>query len=89
MSPRHRANAANVAFNADGPFAALTQISLAAANGDSLINPLSGSRSRLQKYGCFGSQGSFAPEVDPSYSVTTGAVATGGSFHFQVRFPSR
>ncbi len=82
-------NIATVAFANDAPFSAFTQVSLAAANGDSLINPLSGfTLSRLQKYGCFsmGSQDA-APEADPNYYAAVGAVANGGSFHFQLNIP--
>lgn len=82
------ANAAATTFAADGPFNVLTQVSVAAANGDSLINPIGGfTLAMLQKYGCFNSSKARDPLCDPTFSVTTGAGATGGSFHFQVDVP--
>lgn len=82
------ANAAATAFQNDAPFSALTQISMSAANGDSLINPVGGfTAAMLQKYGCFSRTGAADPLRDPTYSVTTGAGGTGGSFHFQLDIP--
>lgn len=80
-------NSAATAFNADGPFNLLQQISLLSANGDSLISPIDGfSLYVLNKYGAFAS-GTFDPVSLPSYSVTTGAGATGGSFKFELSIP--
>jgi hypothetical protein len=80
-------NAATVAFNADAPFNILQQISLTAANGDSIISTIDGfSLYALNKYGCFGT-GTVDPVREPSYSITTGAGATGGSFQFVIRIP--
>lgn len=82
------ANAAATAFQNDGPFSVLTQISLQAANGDSLINPLGGfTAAMLGKYGCFNATKARDPLADPTYLATTGAGATGGSFHFQLDIP--
>ena len=81
-------NIANVAFNNDGPFIVLANVALSAANGDSIINPLSGfTLSRLQKYGAFSTNAGCAPENDPAYSATTGTGSTGGSFHFALDIP--
>lgn len=82
------ANAATVAFANDAPFSAVQSASMQAANGDSLINPLSGfTLAMLQKYGAFG-RDSGDPLSDPTYSVVTGVGAgLGGSFHFQVDVP--
>jgi hypothetical protein len=80
-------NAATVAFNADAPFNILQQISLTAANGDSIISTIDGfALYALNKYGCFGT-GTADPVRDPSYSLTTGAGGTGGSFQFIIRIP--
>lgn len=80
-------NSAAVAFNADGPFNALQQISLLTANGDALTSPLDGfTLYLLNKYGAFGAD-FIDPVSDPAYSVTTGSGATGGSFKFQLRIP--
>jgi hypothetical protein len=80
-------NAATVAFNADGPFNVLQQISFAAANGDSIISPIDGfSLYLINKSGAF-SCGFYDPVADPSYSLTVGAGATGGSFQFVLRVP--
>lgn len=80
-------NAATVAFNNDGPFNALQQVSLLTANGDALTSPLDGfTLYAANKYGAFGVD-FVDPVSDPAYSVTTGAGATGGSFKFQLRIP--
>lgn len=82
------ANAANVAFANDAPFSSLSQITMSAANGDTLIVPVSGFTAAMQqKYGAFGNSFAFDPLADPNYSVTTGAVAAGGSFHYQITVP--
>jgi hypothetical protein len=81
------ANAATVAFQNDAPFNVLQQVSLAAANGDSLINPLDGfAVAMVNKYGAFDSQGQ-DPLFDPTYSKVVGAGSTGGSAHFQFEIP--
>lgn len=80
-------NIAAAAFQADAPFNILQQISLLSANGDSLISPIDGfALYALNKYGAFGT-GKNDPVADPSYSLTTGTGATGGSFKFQIRIP--
>lgn len=80
-------NAAATAFNADGPFNVLQQISLLSANGDTLISVIDGfTLYALNKYGAHGT-GRHDPVADPSYSVTTGAGATGGSFKFTLNIP--
>lgn len=82
------ANAATVAFANDAPFNVLQQISLSAANGDSLINPIDGfTLAMVNKYGCHGGQ-SNDPLADPNFSKVTGVGAgLGGSFHFQLDIP--
>lgn len=80
-------NSATVAFQNDAPFNVLQNVSLQAANGDSLINPLDGfALAMVTKYGCFGG-GIKDPLADPTYSKVTGSGATGGSAHFQVEIP--
>jgi hypothetical protein len=81
------ANAAAVTFNADGPFNVLQQISLLSPNGDTIISVIDGfTLYALIKYGAF-STGRYDPLGDPTYSVTPGAGATGGSFVFTMRIP--
>lgn len=82
-------NAAATALKADAPANILTNISLAAANGDSLINPLDGfDLAMIMKYGAFASDAASRDMLaDPAYSVTTGAGATGGSFTLQYDIP--
>lgn len=80
-------NAAAVAFANDGPFNVLQQISLLSANGDSLIAPIDGfSLYVLNKYGAFAADRA-NPVASPTYSVTTGTSATGGSFKFIIDIP--
>ena len=82
------ANAAAVAFNADGPFNVLQQISLLSPNGDTIISVIDGfTLYALIKYGAF-STGRYDPLGDPTYSVTTGVGGgLGGSFTFTMRIP--
>ncbi len=81
------ANAAAVAFNNDGPFNVLQQISLLSANGDTLISTIDGfTLAMINKYFAL-SSGRYDPAGDPNYSITTGASATGGSFAFNVNVP--
>lgn len=80
-------NSAAVAFQNDAPYNILQQISLAAANGDSLINPVDGfTLAMINKYGAFSSQVR-DPLFDPTFTKVTGSGATGGSFHFQLEIP--
>lgn len=80
-------NSAATAFQNDGPFNLLQQISLLSANGDALISPIDGfSLYLLNKYAALG-RDRYDPVTDPAYSVTTGAGATGGSFKFKLRIP--
>lgn len=80
-------NSASVAYNNDAPFNVLQNVSLQAANGDSLINPLDGfSLYAVNKYGCF-SRGVYDPLRSPTYAKTTGTGSTGGSAQFQVNIP--
>lgn len=80
-------NSAAVAFNADGPFNILQGISFTSPNGDSIISLLDGfGLFALNKYGAFAT-GKYDSVQSPSYSVTTGAGATGGSAQFVLRIP--
>jgi len=80
-------NAATVAFANDAPFNVISQLMFSAANGDSIINSIDGFMLYvLNKYGAFASQGT-DPTRDPTFSKTTGAGTTGGSFHFQLDVP--
>lgn len=80
-------NSAAVAFTNDGPFSLIQQISLASANGDQLIQPIDGTLLYLiGKYLGF-SFGLWQPQLDPSWLVSTGTGATGGSFNFTLYVP--
>lgn len=80
-------NAATVAFANDAPFNVISQLSFSAANGDSIINAIDGfTLYVLNKYGAFATQGT-DPTRDPTFSKTTGAGTTGGSFHMQLDIP--
>jgi hypothetical protein len=83
-------NSATTAFNADGPWNVIQQISLVNNAGDTLISPLTG-------YQLFVCNKYFALSEDPpnndprrdnQYSTTTGAGATGGSFSCSLRLPA-
>lgn len=80
-------NAAAVAFNPDGIFAVLQQISLLSANGDTLISVIDGfTLYCINKYGAHAT-GRYDPVADPTYSAITGGGATGGSFKFNISIP--
>lgn len=80
-------NSATVAFQNDGPFSCLDQISLTQPNGTPLVQPISGFDLYAEnKYGAFGTD-RFDPLSDPGYSKVTGAGATGGNFAFNLFIP--
>lgn len=80
-------NAAAVAFQPDAPYNVLQQISFLSANGDTLISVIDGfTLGMLNKYGAFGT-GRYDPVADPTWSMTTGAGGTGGSFSFNMLIP--
>lgn len=81
------ANAAAVAFQPDAPFNILQSITFTSPNSDSIVSLLDGfALAMLYKYGALGS-GPIDPVADPSFSVTTGAGGTGGSFQFVIALP--
>lgn len=81
------ANAATVVFKNDAPFNVITQFFFNQPNGASIIQPIEGfDLFALNKYGSFNT-GTFDPVSDPSYSLTSGAGATGGSFNFTLYVP--
>lgn len=82
-------NAAAVAFQPDAPANVLSFIEFLPPSGDPPIVPHTGYQLLLwNKYGAFSQAPPFAdPRRDQQYSVTTGAVATGGSFNVTLRLP--
>ena len=82
-------NAATVTFAADAPFNILNYVSLTNSAGDTIITPMTGYQLFLiNKYGAIGAEPPYAdPRGDVLFSMTAGAVATGGSFVFQLRIP--
>lgn len=83
------ANAAAVTFAADGPFNAVSYMAVTNSAGDSIIVGISAFQLMLlNKYGAFAQNPPFCdPRADRTFSVTTGAVATGGSATFNLRLP--
>jgi hypothetical protein len=80
-------NAAAVAFAADAPWNILQQIGFVSPAGDTIMSTIDGfTLFALNRYGAFAS-GRRDPLADPTYSVTTGAGATGGSFKFMLDIP--
>lgn len=78
--------AAAVAFEEDGPFNVIDLLAFTDTNNSEIITPLSGwDLYIVNKFGGYG----FSDDAkeSPVYSVTTGAVATGGSFAFVLRIP--
>ena len=81
-------NAAAVAFQADAPFNAIGYISLNNSAGDAIITTITGYHLYLiNKYGGYFDVSKCDPKSDPTYSVTTGSGANGGSAHFILRVP--
>lgn len=82
-------NAATVAFAADAPFNAISYLTLTNAAGDTIIVPIDGYALYLfNKYGALSEDPPYCdPRQSPLFSVTAGAVATGGSFTVALRVP--
>lgn len=79
-------NAATTAFKEDGPFSVFDTITLEDVNSAPIVGPLNGHDLYLiDKFG--GYDHSSDPKQSPSYSATTGAGATGGSFSFVLWLP--
>lgn len=79
-------NAATVAFQADGPFSALSSINFADTNSQPIVGPMSGfDLYTLGKYGGY----AFVDDAkeSPIYAATAGAGATGGSFTYCLYVP--
>lgn len=75
-----------VAFSEDGPFNIFSTVQFSDTNNKPIIGPLTGHDLYLiVKYGGY----AFSDDAKNSsiYSVTTGAVAAGGSFRFAMRVP--
>ncbi len=79
-------NAAAVAFQADGPWSILDNISLQEVNGAFLVGPITGYELYLINL-----LGGYQFESDAAtrklYLATTGAGATGGTIKFMIRIP--
>lgn len=81
------ANAATVAFQADGPFSAIDKVTFKDVGNREIFGPLSGyDWLNVMKFGGYHEIGD--PRSDPVFSATTGAGATGGSFTFVMYLPA-
>ena len=82
-------NGAATSFAADGPFNALSTISVTNAAGDPLQVGMTGYQQFLtNKYGCHSSDAPWSdPRNDQQFTLVTGAGATGGSAHFFLDIP--
>lgn len=79
-------NSAATAFQANGPWSVLEQITFNDTNNKPILGPMTGwDLKTCVKYG--GYAHSDDAQQSPIYSVTTGAGATGGSFTFILRLP--
>ena len=79
-------NSATVAFQADAPWNAISEIVFRDARGNTIIGPLSGFDLYLaNKYLGYGFNTDYA--TSPVYTATAGAGATGGSFSFILPIP--
>lgn len=79
-------NAAATAFQADGPWSAIQEVTFRDARGNTVIGPLTGYDLYLANK-WFGYKFGTDLTNSPNYSVTTGASATGGSFSFVLPIP--
>lgn len=79
-------NVAATAFDENGPFSVLTSIRFLDTNSQPMVGTVTGYDLYLiNKYGGYAFQGD--AEASASYSVTTGAGGTGGSFTFVLYIP--
>lgn len=82
------ANAAAVAFQPDMPAGVLSTVNFALSNGTAIVGGSNfSSYSLVQALKYFGFSGYGDPRASAVYSVTTGSVATGGSFNVVFRVP--
>ena len=81
------ANAATVAFTADGPFSAIAQFTFKDVGNREVFGPITGyDWLTALKHGGYHEIGD--PRSDPTYSATTGVGGgLGGSFHFTMYLP--
>jgi hypothetical protein len=79
-------NSATVAFNADAPWNALSEITFRDARGNTIIGPLSGYDLYLANK-WLGYQWNTDAATAPGYAATAGAGGTGGSFSFIIPIP--
>jgi hypothetical protein len=80
-------NAATVAFDADAPWSVIQQVSLNDPANQAIITPISGYGLYLLNKYLPDTSCAFDPKLDPNYSATSGAGATGGSFSFRIVIP--
>lgn len=79
-------NAATVAFQADGPFNVLQSVIFEDISGKQVLGPISGwNLYVLNRFGGFVYNAD--TKANSTYTVTTGAGATGGSYRFVLRLP--
>lgn len=79
-------NAATVAFKADGPFSAIKQVTFYDVAQRQVFGPITGyDWLTIMKFGGYHNIGD--PRADLSYSATTGAGGTGGSFTLVMYLP--
>lgn len=80
------ANAAAVAFVEDGPWSIVDTVLFRDTGGEQIFGPFGGyDWMTINKFGGYFMVGD--PRNDPNFSVTTGAVGAGGSFHFVLYLP--
>ena len=79
-------NSAATAFKADAPFSAIKQVTFYDVGGKQIFGPITGyDWLTIMKFGGYHEIGD--PRADLSYSTTTGAGATGGSFTMVMYLP--
>lgn len=78
-------NAATVSFSKDNPWSAVQSITLYDLGNEVILQLLGYQALVMNKYGGYFNVGD--PRSDVNYSVTVGAGATGGSFHFTLYIP--
>lgn len=79
-------NAAATAFTANGPWITVQKVTFFDLGSREVIGPIDGyDWMTLNKYGGYFNQ--IDPRADSNYVATTGAGATGGSFHFTLYLP--
>lgn len=80
-------NSAAVAFAADGPFSAISQITLVDPANTPIITPITGYQLYLLNKYLGDTDCNYDAKLDPNYAAVTGTSGSGGTFGFRLAVP--